>query len=239
MLPIFPAWRRHLWPLLGKQPAAHYNGPMKLSLAALAILLAACATQPQRPVREGPTYGGQRDLDALVSFFTGNWDPKPGEPPMRLRVVEFWKGSPVRWLYLEWVQIGAAATPTRQLVLRVAEDGDEGIMTSTVYRLPGDAARHAGEWRKPAPFSGMRPEELREIPDCRLNAARVMTAHFTLVTAGNRCPGDLPGSPFMRFEFSLSSSELALLEQPRDAAGNVPPSRVDPFQFGRMSREPK
>jgi hypothetical protein len=105
---------------------------------------------------------GQRDLEVLVTFFTGNWDSKPGEPPMVLRVGEFWKGSPVRWLYLEWVRPGSEARPVRQLVFRVAEDGVERL-TTTVHRLPGDAARYAGEWRKPQPFAGMKPAELKAV----------------------------------------------------------------------------
>ena len=123
---------------------------MKLGLLPLAVLLAACAanepSQPPAPqvppapphvAREGPTTAGQNDLATMMAFFVGNWDPKPGEQPMRLRVVEFWKGSPVRWLYLEWVRLADESRPTRQLVFRVAEDGDEK-MTTTVHRLPGD-----------------------------------------------------------------------------------------------------
>jgi hypothetical protein len=211
---------------------------MKFLAASLAFLLAACAAQPQRPVREGPTHDGQRDLTTLMSFFTGNWDAKPGEPPMRLRVVEFWKGSNVRWAYLEWVRPDDEAKPTRQLVLRIAEDGEER-MTATVHRLAGDATRFAGEWRKPEPFATLRPSDLRANEECRLGVVRAMIAHFTLTTDGRKCPGDLPEGPFMRFEFSLSSSELELLEQPRDAAGNVPKSRLEPFKYGRMSREPR
>jgi hypothetical protein len=213
--------------------------PMRLIAACIAVLLAACAAQPQRPVREGPTDAGQRDLDALVSFFTGNWDARPGEPAVRLRVVEFWKGSNVRWVYLEWVRIGDEAKPTRQFMLRIAEDGKEEYMTATLHRPPGDPARFAGEWRKPTPFATLRPSDLREVEECRLGVVRAMIAHFTLTTDGRKCPGDMKEAPFMRFEFSLSSSELELLEQPRDPAGNVPPSRLEPFKFGRMSREPK
>ena len=180
---------------------------------------------------------GQRDLLVFASFFSGNWDPKPGELPMRLRVVEFWPGSTVRWLYLEWVKLADESRPTRQLVFRVAEDGER--MTTTVHRLPGDAARFAGEWRRAKPFESLRPGELRMIEGCRLLTTRTMLAHFTAVTEGNRCPGDIPGAPFMRFEFSFSSSELSLLEQPRDAEGKVPKSRLEPFQFGRMSQVPR
>jgi hypothetical protein len=215
----------------------------RLIASLFALLLGACASigPPERPVREGPTYDGQRSLELLVSFFTGNWDTKPGEPPpaMRMRAVEFWKGTPVRWLYLEWVRMDDEAKPTRQMVLRLAEDGNEDIMTATTHRLPADALRFAGEWRKPEPFGGMSAADMRAIPGCRLLVTRTMTAHFTLTTEGNKCPGDIPGSPFMRLEFSLSSSELALLEEPRDAAGNLLPKLLDPYQFARMSRVPK
>ena len=204
------------------------------TLAALSIAFLFLAGQAQAE----PTYKGQRDLDTLVSFLTGNWDPRPGEPPVRVRVAEFWKGAPVRWLYVEWVETADESRPTRQLVLRVAEDGQEG-MTTTLHRLPGDPARFAGEWRRAKPFEALQPKDLDEVANCRLDTRRTLAAHFALATEGNRCPGDRPGAPFIRYEFSLSSSELELLEQPRDAAGNVPPGRLQPFKYARMSREPK
>jgi hypothetical protein len=202
----------------------------RLVAISVALLLAAGQAQAE------PTYKGQRDLDTLVSFFTGNWDPRPGEPPVRFRVSEFWKGSPVRWLYVEWVRTDDDLRPTRQLVFRIAEDGREG-MTTTVHRLPGDAARFAGEWRKAKPFEALQPRDLAELANCRLKTQRLATAHFTLTTEGNKCPSDGPDAPFMGYEFSLLSSELELLEQPRDAAGKVPPSRLKPYKFARMSRE--
>ena len=225
---------------------------LPLASIVAAALLAACASAPAPPApaaavavdpprvaKEGPTPKGQRDLDVLVSFFTGTWDSKPGEPPMRLRVAPFRNGAAVRWLYLEWTRPDEEARPVRQFVLRVAEDGED-LLTATLHRLPGDAARFAGEWRKAEPLSAVPAEALRGVPGCRLRAVRAMTAHFTLVTEGNRCPGDVPGSPYMRFEFSLTSSELDLLEQPRDAAGNVPPkSRLEPYRYGRSSRLPR
>ena len=209
-----------------------------------AFLLLSCAT-PGDPPRvtaapalpeATPTPKGRGDLEALFSFLTGTWDAKPGEPPVRLRAVEFWKGGPAGWAYLEWVKPGEAK-PLRQLAFRFAERSD-GRFAVTLHRLPGEAARFAGEWRKPQPFAELRPSDLAEIPGCRMEAYRAMLAHFVAVTQGNRCPGDLPGVPYMRFEFSIASSELDLLEQPRDAAGNVPPrSRLEPFRYARTSRE--
>jgi hypothetical protein len=201
-----------------------------------AFLLLSCASPLPEAV---PTAKGRGDLEVLFSFVTGTWDAKPREPPVRIRMVEFWKGGPVGWLYLEWVRPGDEAKPLRQLVFRFAERKD-GKFETTVHRLPGEAARFAGEWRNPQPFAGLRPADLAEIPGCRMEAYRAMLAHFVAVTQGNKCPGDLPGVPYMRFEFSITSSELDLLEQPRDAAGNVPPkSRLEPFRYARISREAK
>jgi hypothetical protein len=126
----------------------------------------------------------------------------------------------------------------RQLVLRAAEDGPDRF-TTTLHAVP-EPERHVGEWRKPRPFEGREPAAFPAVEACRMNTVRAMTAHFTIVTEGNRCPGDLPGVPFMRYEFSITSSDLDLLEQPRDAAGKIPPkSRLDPFRYARMSREPR
>ena len=215
------------------------------TLIALSVLLAACAAPPAQPIsagvpahraQEGPTQAGQRDLEVLASFLTGNWDSVPADPPMRLRVAEFWSPAPVRWFYLEWTRRGESA-PTRQLAMRVAEDGYQK-MTATLHRIP-DPARHVGEWRQAKPFAELRPADLPEIPECRLKVRRTMTAHFILVNEGVRCPGDLPGVPYMRFEFSITSSDLDVLEQPRDSAGNVTPnSSLEPLHLARMSREP-
>jgi hypothetical protein len=209
---------------------------MRRALAMAALLLAACAAPQSGPEVLISTPAGQRDLEVLVSFFSGNWDSKPGQPPMRLRVAEFWKGSEVRWLYLEWRR-PAEAKPQRQLVLRVGE-ADGGNMMAAAYRLP-DPSRYAGEWARPQPFEGLRRESLRGIDDCRLRVTRMMAMQFALVTEGNRCPGDIPGAPYMRLEFLVTSSDLDLLEQPRDAAGNVPAgSRLEPLRFARQSRDP-
>jgi hypothetical protein len=215
----------------------------------LCLLVCACAAQPVTPpaqppsppraVKEGPTPKGQRDLEALASFFPGNWDAKAGaEAPMRVRVGEFWRGGTVRWFYLEWVSLKDDTRPTRQLVFRVAEDGEQ-LMTTTVYRLP-EPARFVGEWRRASPFASIGPADLKLVEGCRLTTVRTLTAHFVATTDGNACPGDLKGVPYMRFEFSIASSEMTLLEQPRHAAGNVRENtRLDPYQLGRMSREPK
>jgi hypothetical protein len=205
---------------------------MRTSLVAVSILLAACASAPPPPAS---TSKGQGSLDILVSLFTGNWDTRPHEPPMRMRVAEFWKGSPARWFYLEWTRPGQPV-PTRQFALRVSERSELGRFD--VYRLP-EATRYAGEWSKPEPFAALKPEDLHLVDECRMSVVHTLTAHFTLATEGTRCPADIPGSPYMRLEYSLASSELELLEQPRDSAGNVAAgSRLEPFKYLRMSREP-
>jgi hypothetical protein len=204
-----------------------------IAASVLSTLVASCASAPPPATS---TVKGQRELEILVSFLTGNWDTRPEEPPMRMRVAQFWPGSPARWFYFEWTKPGSTA-PTRQFALRVSEMG-EGHFRGDVYRLP-EPSRYAGEWSKAQPFATLKPEDLRLVDDCRMRVVHTLTAHFTLGTEGNRCPGDIPGSPYMRFEYSLASSELELLEQPRDAAGNVAAnSRLEPFKYLRMAREP-
>jgi hypothetical protein len=211
---------------------------MRSPLLAL-FLVAACATQPSQPpiAHEASTPGGQRTLETMMSFFVGNWDPLPDQPATRLRVLEFWKGTAVRWVYLEWVRVADDSKPTRQFVARITEDS-AAKMKANVYRLV-DPARFAGEWKKEEPFRTLSLADLREVPACAMIGQRPMIAHFVLVTEGNQCPGDMPGVPNMRLEFSITTSELDLLEQPRDAAGNLPPGLLDPFRFNRTSKVPK
>jgi hypothetical protein len=214
---------------------------MKKTIAACCLLLAACAApQTQVPARQGseaPTLKGQRDLEALAFFFTGRWETKPGEDdPQLLRVAEFWKGTPVRWFYLEWVKPGAEAKPRRQLVLRMAESG-EGHLTTSVSPVP-EPARYVGEWAKGEPFVGLKPSDFRPVAECRLETVRTMTSAYTLVTDGNRCASDLKGYPFMRFEFMVTSSDMDVLEQALDAKGEISPeARNEPYHFAHMSLE--
>lgn len=209
---------------------------MMKSLASLLAVVLASLTASLASAQDASTPNGQRDLDVLVAFFTGNWDPRPDGPPVRLRVAEFWKGSAVRWLYLEWTPMVGEGKPLRQFVMRVREDGPR--MSASLHRLPGDPARLAGEWGKKKPFEQLAPADLREIEHCRLDATRTMIAQFTLATAGRKCPGELPEMPFMRYDISLGSSQLLVIEQHLDREGKLVSERA-PVELDRASRVPK
>jgi hypothetical protein len=212
------------------------------------LLLAGCAAPPPPAAQaagppqagpESPTRAGQASLELLASFFTGRWESAPADPPRVLRVSEFWKGGLERWFYLEWTRPGEAQ-PLRQHVLRVAEQREPGRLAVTAHRLPGDALRFAGEWRKERPFEGLGPRDMPAIEACLLQGLRSMDALFEMATVGARCPGDLPGVPHVRYELTLTSADLGFVEKPIDAAGNVPKgSRLEPYVYRRMAREPR
>lgn len=208
---------------------------MKRLLAAC-LLLAACAAPSPPATRPEPTAAGQRALAILVSLMEGTWESRPDTPPIRLRVVEFWKGkTDARWVYLEWVNPGHEGKPVRQRIFRIWEGG--GRIVAESFLPPGrDPLVHAGEWRKPAPFASASPDQLRPLPGCDLDFENKHDFLFGGGTRAPSCRGDRREGA-ERSEFQFASSEANNLEQAFDAQGRPTPAEPQPYRLLKTSRE--
>lgn len=191
---------------------------MKRFLAAC-LLATACAAPAPPVTRPDPTPAGQRALAVLLGLMVGTWDSRPGTPPVRLRIAEFWKGNPnERWVYLEWVAPGDERRPLRQRIWRLWEGG--GRIIAETYLPPGrDPLAHAGEWRNAAPFAAASPRQLRALPGCDLLFENKHDFIFGGGTLEKSCRSDRAGEGSERSEFQFTSSEARNLEQAFDAAG--------------------
>lgn len=173
----------------------------------------------------------------MVTFLGGTWDtlPAPGAKPVRLRMVEFWQGKPnEHWVYAEYVDPADESRPLRQRIYRFSERGRK--IYGTVFRVPGEPGRYAGEWRKPAPFADLSPDRLEEFPGCGLVFQRQHEALFAGGTDGKGCRGDRPDVAYERSEFYLSSATLRNLEHGYDPAGRRIAGEARPLEFRKTGR---
>ena len=206
-----------------------------------ASLLAACAAPDRPDPSEGaPTPHGQIELGIIAAFLPGTWEslPQAGQSPMRLRRGEFWKGKAgERWIYAEYANPSDDGKPVRQRIYRLTERGRK--IYGEVLRVPGEAWRFAGEWRKAKPFDGLSPRELDPFEKCRLIFQRQQESLFAGGTEGRECRGDRPNVAYERSEFFLSSSSLRNLEQGYDPAGRVVAGEARPWDFRKMAPVPR
>ena len=175
---------------------------MKETAAFLAaLLLAACATPPASSPATSPqaaaaevtpldVFRGERSLEVVTILLVGTWDTIPQQAgygdstPIRMRVARLWPERTDRyWFYLEYVNPADERQVMRQRILQFVRDGS--TIHALMYRLPGNAADYAGEWRKEHPFAAVRPESLREIEGCRSVWNRVMEVAFAGGTEGD------------------------------------------------------
>jgi hypothetical protein len=209
---------------------------MKRLLAAC-LLACACAAPPPKTPQPEPTGQGQREMEVLLALMMGTWDARPGTLPIRLRIVEFWKGKPnEHWVYLEWVKPDDEKQPVRQRIYRFSEGG--GTILAQVFLPPGrDPAVHVGEWRNAAPFARYSPRDLRPLAGCDLLFEYRHGAIFAGGTLAKSCRGDRPDPLAERSEFLVTSSESRNLEQAYDASGK--PIGVDTplYDLVKSSRE--
>jgi len=214
-----------------------------------ALLLTACATVPAPAPRAVPASANVDPLDAvraerglglLTYYLVGTWDTIPqhegygDSTPLRMRVARLWPERADRyWFYLEEVSPADERHVLRQRILQFVHDGS--VIHALTYRLPGNAADYAGEWRKEHPFAAVRPESLREIEGCRSVWNRVMEVAFAGGTEGDACPGDGPGVRNEHWDFSLSPTELRTWIRGLDAAGNQVDGPSGPQEFRKKS----
>ena len=219
----------------------------------LVLLLAACTTVPAPVPAPAPAGGtasagvdpldavrAQQGLERIAYFLVGTWDtiPQPvgygDSTPMRMRVARLWpEGAGRYWFYLEYVNPADERQVMRQRILQFVRDGS--TIHALMYRLPGNAADYAGEWRKEHPFASVKPESLREIQGCRSVWTPVMDVAFSGGTEGNACPGDRPEVVNEHWEFTLGSSELRTWIRGLDAAGKQVDGLSNPSEFRKSS----
>jgi hypothetical protein len=234
---------------------------MKAASVLVSLLVAGCAAAPPTAPRaaaaaNAPTQGAaaaadplaavraQRDLEILAVFLEGTWDTVPQaekqgvSTPMRLRFARLWpERSGEYWLYAEYVNPADERQVLRQRIFRWTRDGDR--IESRLYRLPGDAASFAGEWRKARPFERVDPARLREAEGCRSLWTRQMESVYAGGTLGNNCQGDRPEVRHEHSDFYVSSTSIRGWIRGLDASGKQVDGPIGPSEFRKTAQKPR
>jgi hypothetical protein len=199
---------------------------------------AAAAPDPVAAVR------AQRDLEILAAFLEGTWDTVPQAEkqgvsiPMRLRFARLWpERSGEYWFYAEYVNPADERQVLRQRIFRWTRDGER--IESLLYRLPGDAASFAGEWRKARPFERVDPAGLREAEGCRSLWTRQMESVYAGGTLGNGCRGDRPEVRHEHSDFYVSSTSIRGWIRGLDASGKQVEGPIGPSEFRKTAQKPR
>ncbi len=217
------------------------------------ILLAACAAPPEPPpptaaaqvprTKPRPVTARERELAVIMSFMSGTFDSIAQEKGpgvgTRMRIAPMWierQQAGEYWLYVEHARIASDPKPFRQRIYRFTQS--EGKFSADVFALPGDPDKFAGEWRKPKPFEGVTPEQLREYAGCRLEVGH-MTMMFWARTQGKACRAENAAAAHEFSEMLVSSVGMKNGEQAYDPAGRLIAGEAGVWDFRRMSREPR
>jgi hypothetical protein len=211
----------------------------------LVLFLAACASAPAPTPAPGAaaTSGdtldvlqAQRGLELLEAYLVGTWNTIPQKEgygdstPTRLRIARLWpERTDGYWLYWEYANPSDERQVTRQRIFRFVRDGS--TIRALMYRLPGNPASFAGEWRKERPFGSMKPDSLRELQGCAAVWDRPFEICFASGTPGETCPGDRPEIRNEHSEFFLGPSSLRAWITGKDAAGNQVDGPSGPSEF--------
>jgi CpeT/CpcT family (DUF1001). len=123
----------------------------------------------------------------------------------------------------------------RQRILRFVLDGN--TIRSIMYRLPGDPARYAGEWRQARPFASLDPASLVEAPGCRASWQPQLEAYFAAGTDGTACRGEAPQAVNEHSEFYLGSTSMRSWVEGLDAAGKHVEGPTGPSEFRKNSEK--
>jgi CpeT/CpcT family (DUF1001). len=181
----------------------------------------------------------QRSLEALVYYMVGTWDTVPQEEdqgvsvPMRLHIARLWpERKDEYWYYFEYSD-PADGRVTRQRIFRLLSDNVD--IHSIMYRLPGDPASYAGEWRKPRPFASVDPSSLREIEGCRALWQRQMEFIYAAGTEGDACPGDRPEIRDEHSDFYVTNTSIRTWIRGLDASGRQIEGNAGPSEFRKTS----
>lgn len=183
-------------------------------------------------------------MSLLVRFLTGTFEAIAQDERLgasssdKLRQAPFWKDSTGEfWMYAEYAHAGEEERPFRQRIYRFTES--QGLITATIFELPGKPAVFVGEWRKEAPFAGFKPSQLRERPGCAIVFQPQMEVLFNGGRKGEACRGEFPGAHHEHAEFYVSSSSIRTYEDGRDAAGKHLSGPDGPSEFRKLLQFPR
>jgi hypothetical protein len=219
---------------------------MKKILVAFLLLAGACAGDPPTQPRDvsAPTPAGQAYMSLLVRFLTGTFETVPQQAgagdstPVKLRQGRFWVERPGEyWMYAEYSRAGQDDRPFIQRIYRFTESG--GVITAAIYRLPGDPASFAGEWRKEKPFASYSPRDLKEREGCRIEFVNQMEVIFNGGRMSRTCRSSQPGVDHEHAEFYVTSSSLRTWEPGRDQAGKQVGGLTGPSDFRKILQFPQ
>lgn len=228
---------------------------MRTLATALALALAACAAPQASPPgavassaeaprgKPRPVTARERELAVIMGYMSGTFDSiaqqKGPGVGTRMRIAPMWaerQQAGEYWLYVEHTRIAEDPRPFRQRIYRFTESG--GTFSADVFALPAHPGDFAGEWRKPRPFEGFTPAQLREYAGCRL-AVGHMTMMFWARTEGKACRAENPAAAHEFSEMLVSSVGMKNGEQAYDPSGRLIAGEAGVWDFRRISREPR
>lgn len=187
------------------------SGAVVLTLAAFVLVLAAAPS-------------AARDLTTLVDWMTGSFTSEAQAAAdsnyydIRLEMVRIWPGRDNGfWLYVEQASAAHLDRPYRQRVYRVTQSAD-GSFASEVFSIP-DPLRFAGDWKEPAPLSGLSPDSLEVRDGCAVMLVWKEGEGFVGGTAGKECLSDLRGAAYATSEVAVMPDRLVSWDRGFDASG--------------------
>ena len=226
---------------------------MKYTSAIVSMLLAAACAAPPASTPGTATRAAfpavdpldavraQRSLELLSYYLVGTWDTvvqpanQGDSTPMRLRIARLWpERSGEYWFYAEYVDPSDERRLLRQRIFRFVRE--ESTLRALMYRLPGDPARYAGEWRKERPFASLDPASLTESQGCRSLWQPQLETYFAGGTEGTACHGDGPQAVNEHSEFYLGSTSMRSWIQGLDSAGKQVEGPTGPSEFRKTSQ---
>lgn len=122
------------------------------------------------------------------------------------------------WIYSEESTPGGDG-PVRQVVYRITEDLDGGVLMSP-HTLPGPPAEHAGGWRDPGSFDRITPFELTPLGGCGIHLARTTRGALAGGTRGEGCASIRSGASYRTVELTVGPLEIRLWRRGFDASGD-------------------
>ena len=113
------------------------------------------------------------------------------------------------WIYSELREAGAGDRALQQVMFRLTDDLDGGLLMET-YRLPGGGARYLEAWKAPSMFYELTPTLLEPEVGCALVLRQDREGGFSGSGGGRTCPSRLPGSRYQSTDLKVGPLEITL-----------------------------